>query len=249
LNTLNIKRVRHELKRRHLNVQGVQHLTPKMVRVTVGGDDLTGFTSQGFDDHIKLVFIDEEGRAVMRDFTPRRYDADRAELLIDFALHDSGPATRWAATAAMGMTLEVGGPRSSFIIPTELDSHLLVGDETALPAIGRRLEELPDTTRALVVAEIDNESEQQAFESRARLDVIWVYRRGAAAGSADALLKALLALTVPPTGCFAWIAVESKVARRLRQFLVEERGVEKPWVKAAGYWQRGAVGAHERIDD
>jgi NADPH-dependent ferric siderophore reductase len=34
-----------------------------MVRVTVGGDDLTGFTSQGFDDHIKLVFTDEEGRA------------------------------------------------------------------------------------------------------------------------------------------------------------------------------------------
>jgi NADPH-dependent ferric siderophore reductase len=193
--------------------------------------------------------MDEEGRAVMRDFTPRRYDADRAELLIDFALHDSGPATRWASTAAMGMKLEVGGPRGSFIISAELESHLLVGDETALPAIGRRLEELPGTTRALVVAEIGNESERQAFESRARLDVIWVCRRGTAAGSADVLLNAMRTLAMPTTGCFAWIAVESKVARRLRQFLVEERGVEKSWVKAAGYWQRGVVGAHERIDD
>jgi NADPH-dependent ferric siderophore reductase len=249
LNTPDIRRVRHESKHRLLYVQRVEYLTPKMVRVTVGGDELTGFTSQGFDDHMKLVFMDEEGQAVMRDYTPRRFNADRAELLIDFALHDSGPATRWASAAAIGMTLKVGGPRSSFIIPTELDSHLLVGDETALPAIGRRLEELPGTTHAIVVAEIDNKSEQQAFESRARLDVIWVYRRGAAAGSADALLKALRTLAVRPIGCFAWIAVESKVARRLRQFLVDERGVEKPWVKAAGYWQRGVVGAHERIDD
>jgi NADPH-dependent ferric siderophore reductase len=54
---------------------------------------------------------------------------------------------------------------------------------------------------------------------------------------------------VPTTGCFAWIAAESNVARRLRQFLVEERGLEKPWVKAAGYWRRGVVGAHDRIGD
>src|SRR6266404_3588097 len=185
LNTPDIRRVRHDLKRRVLNVQRVQHLTPKMVRVTVGGDELAGFTSQGFDDHVKLFFTDAVGQTARRDFTPRRHDAERAELLIDFALHDSGPATRWASAAAAGMTLAVGGPRGSSIIPTELDSHLLVGDETALPAIGRRLEELPGTTRAWVVAEIDNESERQTFDSSARLDVIWVYRRGGAAGSAD----------------------------------------------------------------
>jgi NADPH-dependent ferric siderophore reductase len=169
--------------------------------------------------------------------------------VIDFALHDSGPATRWASTAAAGMTLAVGGPRGSSIIPTELDSHLLVGDETALPAIGRRLEELPGTTRVWVVAEIDNESERQTFNSSACFDVIWVYRRGGTAGSADALLQSLRALSVPTTGCFAWIAAESNVARRLRQFLVEKRGLEKPWVKAAGYWQRGVVGTHDRIGD
>jgi NADPH-dependent ferric siderophore reductase len=249
LNTPDIRRVRHEPKRRLLYVQQVQHLTPRMVRVTVGGDQLAGFTSQGFDDHVKLFFTNAVGETATRDFTPRRYDADRAELLIDFALHDSGPATGWASAAASGMTLNVGGPRGSFIIPTELDSHLFVGDETALPAIGRRLEELPGTTRALVVAEIDNESERQPFDSSASLDVIWVYRRDGVAGSADALLKALRALSVPTAECFAWIAAESKVARRLRQFLVEERGVAKPWVKAAGYWQRGMVGAHERIED
>jgi NADPH-dependent ferric siderophore reductase len=249
VNAPDIHRVRYELKRRLLNVQRVEHLTPNMVRVTVGGDELSGFTSQGFDDHVKLFFTDTTGQTVRRDFTPRRYDASRAELLIDFALHESGPATHWASTAAKGMTLALGGPRGSSIIPTDLDSHLLIGDETALPAIGRRLDELPSTTRAWVVAEIGNESERQAFSTAANVEVIWVYRRGAAPGSADALLKALRIISVPTTGCFAWIAGESNVARRLRQFLVEERRVEKSWVKAAGYWRRGAVGAHDRIDD
>jgi NADPH-dependent ferric siderophore reductase len=249
LNAPDIRRVRHELKRRLLNVQSVQHLTPNMVRVTVAGDELAGFTSQGFDDHIKLFFTDATGQTARRDFTPRRYDAGRAELLIDFALHHSGPATRWASTATKGMTLALGGPRGSSIIPTDFESHLLVGDETALPAIGRRLEELPGTTRAWVVAEIDNESERQAFTTAANVDVIWVYRRGGTAGSADALLKVLRTVSVPTTQCFAWIAGESNVARRLRQFLVEERHIEKSWVKAAGYWRRGVVGAHDKIDD
>lgn len=249
MNAPDIRRVRYELERRLLNVQHVQHLTPNMVRVTVTGDELAGFTSQGFDDHVKLFFTDAAGETARRDFTPRRYDAGRAELLIDFALHDSGPATRWASTATKGMTLALGGPRGSSIIPTDLESHLLVGDETALPAIGRRLEELPGTTRAWVVAEIANESERQEFATAANVDVIWVYRRGGTPGSADALLKVLRTVPAPTTQCFAWIAGESNVARRLRQYLVEERRLEKSWVKAAGYWRRGVVGAHDKIDD
>jgi NADPH-dependent ferric siderophore reductase len=249
-----IRRVRHELKRRRLSVTQVERLTSKMIRVKFAGDDLTGFTSLGFDDHIKLFLpAGERGGAAeqveMRDFTPRRYDPHRNELLIDFAVHEAGPATHWAVRAAPGTTLEIGGPRGSFIIPTQLDSHLLVGDETALPAIGRRLEELPGTTHATVVAEIDSEAEKLPLESQASLQVIWVYRHRAQPGSADSLLEALRGLNIPTMGCFAWIAAESKVARRLRQFLVDERGVNKGWVKAAGYWQRGVVGAHDKIED
>ncbi len=90
-----------------------------------------------------------------RDFTPRRYDPAQDTLEIDFAIHDAGPATRWAVKAKPGDTLALGGPRGSFIIPTTYDWHLLVGDETALPAISRRLAELPARTRTVVVAEVD----------------------------------------------------------------------------------------------
>ena len=135
------QRVRHQPRRRELDVLRVEKIAAHMIRVTLGGD-LDGFTSLGFDDHVKLFFpeldappgADGERPMASRDYTPRRYDPVANSLEIEFVLHDAGPATRWAEQAAPGQTLRIGGPRSSFIIPTEFDWHLLMGDETALPA-------------------------------------------------------------------------------------------------------------------
>src|SRR5690606_21815632 len=96
-------------------------------------------------------FSEGQDRPISRDYTPRLYDADAMELHIDFVLHHSGPATDWAAAAKVGDYLGVAGPRGSFIIPHEFDWHLLIGDETAIPAIARRLFELPARKQVLVV--------------------------------------------------------------------------------------------------
>jgi NADPH-dependent ferric siderophore reductase len=269
------RRVRHETKRRRLTVREVQYLTPKMIRITLEGEDLAGFVSMGFDDHVKVFFpppgsddlvlptmgpdgpIYAEGapRPALRDYTPRRYDEAAGVLHLDFAIHEAGPATSWAEHAKPGQPLGVGGPRGSFIIPTEFDWHLLIGDETALPAIGRRLEELPRATRALVVAEIDGPEEEQTFSSAAPFEVIWVHRSSAAAGNTavagdpSPLLKRLQAVHFPAGDYFAWVAAETQVARAVRQYLLTERSANKHWVKAAGYWRRGAAGTHEKIED
>jgi NADPH-dependent ferric siderophore reductase len=195
------------------------------------------------------IFPEGAPKPEMRDYTPRRYDAAAGVLDIDFASHDAGPATTWAAGAKPGQTLGIGGPRGSFIIPTQFDWHLLVGDETALPAIGRRLEELPRDTRALVVAEIDGPAEEQKFSSAAPFEVVWVHRKTAAAGDPTLLLERLRAVKFPAGEYFAWIAAETQVARALRQYLVGERAVNKHWVKAAGYWRSGTSGVHEKIED
>jgi NADPH-dependent ferric siderophore reductase len=264
-----IRRVRHETRRRRLTVREVQHLTPRMIRVILEGADLAGFVSMGFDDHVKVFFppagsdelvlptmgpdgpIFAEGapRPALRDYTPRRYDAAAGVLHLDFAIHEAGPATTWAEHAKPGQPLGVGGPRGSFIIPTQFDWHLLVGDETALPAIGRRLEELPRETRALVVAEIDGPAEEQQFSSAAPFEVIWVHRDSAMAGDPKFLLERLRSVDFPAGDYFAWIAAETQVARALRQYLVTERSTNKQWVKAAGYWRRGATATHDKIED
>ena len=158
-------RVRHELHRRLLTVRQVQRLSPHMLRITLGGDDLQGFTSLGFDDHVKLIFADpatgqtalstDGPRPPMRDYTPRHFDAVAQTLEIDFALHDAGPATQWAEQATPGQQIGVGGPRGSLVIPLAFDGYLLVGDDTALPAIARRLAELPAGAPVVVLAEVD----------------------------------------------------------------------------------------------
>jgi len=215
-----------------------------MVRVVLRGEDLPGFTSLGFDDHVKLFFPEP----AMRDFTPRRYDADAGELWIDFYLHEAGPATGWASQVAVGQELAVGGPRGSSMISLEgIDVHVLVGDETALPAIGRRLEELPPQVRALVVLDVEEETHGYPLASRAQLEVVMV-PPGDPASRADRIIEVLRNHHLAGS-CFTWVAAESHVARAIRRYLMNERGIDKRWIKAAGYWRRGAVGTHETITD
>lgn len=247
-----IARVRHELKRRRLTVKRVTRIASKMVRVVFYGEDLRDFKSLSFDDHVKLFFppAGADGAPQMRDFTPRSFDIEACELTIDFFLHQAGPAVSWAAQAEVGQTLEIAGPRGSTVIcPEGIDSYVLIGDETALPAIGRRLEDLPYNTPVLVVIEHDGASEWPSFVSQADLRVIWVARDGHIDPPAHELIAALRALKFPPGNCFVWVAIESHAARAIRKYLCEERGIEKRWVKAVGYWQRGSTGTHDPVGD
>ena len=247
------RRVRHQPRRRTLTIARVDKIAAHMVRVTLNGD-LDGFVSLGFDDHVKLFFPDgtkdAEGAPNMlgRDFTPRRHDPAANTLEIDFAIHDAGPATRWAAQAKPGDTLNLGGPRGSFIIPTAYDWHLLVGDETGLPAMSRRLAELPAGTRALVVGEVDGPDDEMTFETKANATVVWAHRNGAAPGDSDALARKLETMKFPGGDYYAWVACESLVAKALRAQLIAEHGANPKWMRAAGYWRRGAVAVHEVIE-
>ena len=221
------RRVRHEPRRRQLEVKQVDKIAAHMIRVTFCGD-LDGFTSLGFDDHVKLFFpngkagTEAEAQTIARDYTPRSYDAKRNVLEIDFAIHDAGPATHWAERARVGDPLTTGGPRGSFIIPTNFDWHLLIGDETALPAIGRRLLELSPGTRTVVLAEVDGTADELAFETLADLSVTWAHREGTSAGTSDVLARALKTMRLPTGDYYAWVACESLIAKALRVQLLAE---------------------------
>ncbi|TSD59264.1 siderophore-interacting protein [Variovorax sp. KBS0712] len=262
------RRVRHELRFRQLTVKTVQRVTPHLIRITLTGDALQGFTSPGFDDHAKLFFPDvatgqltlptagpdgpvwpEGGRPAMRDYTPRRHDPQANTLEIDFALHDAGPATQWAEQAKPGDIVGVGGPRGSFIVPTEFDWHLLIGDDTALPAISRRLAELPAGARVVVLAEVDSAADEIPLETQAELTLRWVHREGAAPGLSPVLVDTLKAMTLPDGDFHAWVGCESAIAKALRAHLVGERGANPKWVRASGYWRRGAVATHDTHDE
>jgi NADPH-dependent ferric siderophore reductase len=185
----------------------------------------------------------------MRDYTPRRHDAQANTLEIDFALHDAGPATQWAEQARPGDIVGVGGPRGSFIVPTEFDWHLLIGDDTALPAISRRLAELPAGARVVVLAEVDSAADEIPFETQADLTLRWVHRHGAAPGLSPVLVDTLKTIELPAGDFHAWVGCESAIAKALRAHLVGERGANPKWVRASGYWRRGAAATHDTHDE
>ena len=257
-----IQRIRHDTRLRLLTVTGITDITPKMRRVRLTGD-MGGFASFGHADHIKAFFfapgvtpelppVGPNGaefkpgtRPQMRDYTPRYWSVAEGWIEIDFVLHGDGPASSWAAAAKVGSTLVIGGPRGSQVVPAAFDWYLLAGDETALPAIGRRIEELPEGANVVAVIEVEDKGEEQIFETRADLTLIYVHRNGAPAGSTTLVADAVAAADLPQGDAYAYIAGEVNMSRAVKAHLIETRGFNPEWVKAAGYWRLGVADAHE----
>jgi NADPH-dependent ferric siderophore reductase len=243
-----IKRIRHELRQRRLTVLRVIALGPHMHRIVFGGDDLADFTSLSPDDHVKLFFPTVSGGAEARDYTPRHYDPQLGNLTIDFALHEAGPATHWARNARIGEQLVIGGPKGSVIIPDVYDWWLLIGDETALPSIGRRVEETPSHRQVMTLVAVQGPEDEQQWKAQCPVQSYWVHRSADQADQPDILAKVLRSLPLPPGKGFVWIAAEARVARALRDLMTQERGHSVTALKAAGYWVSGQADSHDKLD-
>jgi len=238
MNHPTIQRVRHELKLRELEVARIERLSPGFLAITFKGEALADFTSLSFDDHVKLMF-DDEGAQVRRDYTPRRFSREARELTLEFALHGEGKASDWARQAAVGQRALVGGPRGSMIIPLDVDWHLLLGDATALPAIARRLEELPEGARAQVLVLADA-GDDRALPTRADARVRWV-------ASEAELVEALAGFALPAGVGFAWAGGEATLMARVRKLLAE-KGLPRELTRVSAYWKHGVSEHHENLE-
>jgi NADPH-dependent ferric siderophore reductase len=250
-----IHRVSHTIVRRRLEVAHVIDITPKMRRITLTGEQLQGFVSAAPDDHVKLVFATNDveraaldafmagtagpgsdgPKPVMRDYTPRRYDAENGTLEIDFVLHGDGPAATWAENAKPGDHLHIAGPRGSLIVPDMFEHYLIIGDESALPAIARRLEELPAGRSVQAIIEIEDDAERQPLDTNTHLDCRWVRR-----SLGESLPAAACEVELPTGSLYIWIACEAKRSRQIRAHFINERGIDESQIKAAGYWRMDA---------
>ncbi|MDW4918005.1 siderophore-interacting protein [Streptomyces californicus] len=264
----------HPLVLRRVTVRRVHEVTPRMRRVVLGGADLAAFTrdgtdrpafaAPGFDDHVKLILAsDGDVRAalpaqlphgiewtpaehrVTRDYTPRRVDPDAGELHLDFVVHGDGPAESWSASAREGDELWFVGPKSSLRLPERLDWIHLVGDETALPAIGRFLDERPLDAPAHVLVTVSHDEARQELALRDGDTVTWVV---AEPGDAAALEAAVRALPVPPGEGYVWAAAESRALLPVRRYLQRERKLPKDRVNITGYWHREEAAAPQTPD-
>jgi NADPH-dependent ferric siderophore reductase len=240
---------------RVLHVVRTELLTPRMRRVTLGGEELAGYSD---GPNVKVLvpppgvtpewpMAGEGGKAIwpvpdkrpaLRTYSLRRYDPARGEIDIDFVLHGDGAASRWASQARPGDLLGVGVPAGLTVADAKW--YLLAGDHTALPAIARILERLPPTAKGRAFIEVPEASDQQQIACNAEIDVTWLHRNGVAAGRSLLLQDAVLGMTWPsPEDGFVWIGCESATVRRLRAHARNERGFGARQVLAIGYWRLG----------
>jgi NADPH-dependent ferric siderophore reductase len=235
---------------RLITVREVATLSPRMRRVTFTGDDLATFVWSGPAAHVKLAFpepgsdeppvVTPDGpRPTTRTYTPRRFDAERGTLEIDFVLHGEGPGSSWAATARPGQRIVLMGPARGYAVDPEAAWYVLAGDEAALPAIETLLEAIPAAIPVRVVLEVAAADEERTLPSAERTEVRWLARGAAAPG---ALLAAEL-------GQFAWpsgegrfyVGCEAGAMREIRRIAVERSGLEKTRLTTRGYWRVGAM--------
>lgn len=263
-----VGRLRHPIKMRLLTVKRISELNSSMRRITLSGPDLPEFLSASFDDHVKLILPDTQGekpnmpivgdngmsfdesrpKPVMRDYTPRHYDPITNELDIDFVLDHDGPATNWATHTEVGHYVGIAGPRGSFVVPMNFDWHLLIGDEAALPAISRRIEELPKTTRAIAIIKLRNKNDKIDLTSSCHLEVHWVTDAEDASDGRDALEATARTITLPEGDGFAWAAGEYSDIKALRAYLADEVGLDKNRIRASSYWRVSVPDAHESFE-
>ena len=235
-----VQRVRHELHIRDVEVVRIATLGDSFVAVTFRGEGLARFVSASFDDHVKFIIDGPDGEPVRRDFTPLHYDAAARELTLEFALHEGGAASDWARAATVGQRAIIAGPRGSMIIPPDQDWHLLLGDRSALPAIRRRLAELPKGAKVIVIA-VAASADRLPLPTLAALDLHWV-------DSDAGLVAALGALELPPGQGFAWFGGEAATAKAVRALLADDKGMQKEALRVSAYWKQGVADHHEHLD-
>ena len=172
-----------------------------------------------------------------RNYTVRRHDPARAEVDVDFALHDDrGQATRWATDAAPGDRAGFAGPRTHWKRDPDADWSLLAADDTGVPAALDILETLPAGHRAIALLEVADGREEQPVETPAEVDVRWLSRDGCPPGTTTLLADAVRELELPPGRGRVWGAGESRAMRRVRDHVRRGRGVAKEAVSVLGYW-------------
>lgn len=242
-----------------------ERISPHFVRLTLSGPELDDWRHIGFDqwfrlavptsDHtrfdnladkydmggyLKYLVLPKATRPVIRNYTVREFRAATldasAELDIDFVVHGSeGVAGPWAEQLPVGASVGLIDQGCGYRA-VEADWTLLVGDESALPAVAGILRDLPRDARGHALIEIPDVADQQPVDAPDGVTVHWIVRDHDETAGARTLAF-LRELAFPEGEVNAFAAGEASLATGTRRHLVNERGVPKANITFCGYWK------------
>jgi NADPH-dependent ferric siderophore reductase len=211
-----------------LTVTGRTEITPNYLRVHFAGKDLLAERPLHPTMWVRGWFPDG-AKSHQRGYTLVNADPDAGTVDIDFAIHQ-GLATRWAAQAEAGDTLDVTVLGSNFALPEPAPSgYVIAGDAASLPAINSLLDAIGDTP-AKVFLEAAHDDDRELPVGKA--DVTWVDRKEAA----EALADAVGAAAFDAADHFGWVACDNRTTRAVAKIFREDYRIPRKSIKAQAYW-------------
>ncbi len=185
------------------------------------------------------------GRTDKRTFTARWIDAAAGTMTVDFVLHGSGPASTWAETATVGDVIWSGATKAGYA-PPPAGSHLvMIGDDTAIPAIGSIVEASDPSTRITAIIEVVDGADERPVSDERLLDPIWLHR-GSDPAQAGVLTMNLLQTLEVPEDAHWWVAGEREAIIAMRDSIRGERGVPRERFSLNAHWRLTATDPRRR---
>lgn len=242
-------------------IRGIERLTPRVVRLLLGGPELAGFQPAGPGSHIKLILPPpgsaevaqplryDGGRPVfaagvappfLRTYTPLRFDAGRQELEVEMLDHGDSPASNWIRRAEPGQRIIVAGPRGGWQPPPDGDGYLVMADDTGIPAAVQVLQALPGRDCAAIF-EVADAAERRPLPGVADDLPQWLCRLSPGLAPGQGLEDAVRKLPIPAGRVYVWMALEAGAMRRIRRYLMDEAGLPPARLVTRGYWKLGAA--------
>ena len=242
----------------HGEVMEAVRLTPTLVRVVLGGEGLEGFAPAPWtDQYVNALFVPDgapyqvpfdldaaragppELRPRGRRYTIRWWDPATRTLAIDVVVHGTeGYAGRWAAGARPGDLLQFTGPSGAYAPDPDADWHLMVGDESAIPAIAASLERVRPGAPVVAVLVVDGPAWELALDCPGELSLRWVHRTHSPDDLAR-LVDAVAEVPWRPGRVDVFVHGEAGEVRAVRRLLVAQRGVDRSAASISPYWRRG----------
>ncbi|WP_328875436.1 siderophore-interacting protein [Streptomyces sp. NBC_00287] len=243
--------------------------SPSFVTLTLQGPDLADFEPMGVDQSCRLFFrrdgqqelamptASHNGwlaqfmlmrpavRPWVRLYTVRAFRPEACELDIEFVLHgdhaDVGPASAFASHARPGDPVGLFPEGIGYLPTPTAQSQLLVGDESALPALLSILEQSPPELTGDAYLEVPIGRDIRPVAAPAGVTVHWLPREDHAAVPGQLALKTVTSSwkLLPGQRIYCWVAGESGLPTGLRRHLVKDQGVPKSDVSFLGYWRHG----------
>ncbi|MBP2384694.1 siderophore-interacting protein [Paeniglutamicibacter kerguelensis] len=243
-----------------LEVVATEMLSEHMVRLTFGGQGFANYQDKLVSDrYVKILFTkpelglvppydldalrDElapEDFPVRRTYTLHHVDLEAETVQIDFVVHgDEGLAGPWAQNAKLGDLICFSSPGGLYTPDPAFDRHLLIGDETALPAISAAILDMTPEMVGDIYLEVGGPEDHVELAVPKGVEVHWLHRGGPFTPENTRIESVVRAAHWPEGTVQVFAHGERETMKSLRAYLHGEREVDRRAMSLSAYWAFG----------